>query len=116
VRRARANAARAGVAERIQFFTQDLFVTDLRDANVGFLFLWPEINLRLLPKLLRELRPGARIVSNVHDMGSFAQTKAITLNAGANPTHRVYAWTVGAPRPERKRQRRVGASAACAEH
>ncbi|HEX2876685.1 MAG TPA: class I SAM-dependent methyltransferase [Polyangiaceae bacterium] len=101
VRLAKENATRAGVAERIEFVTQDLFVTDLRDANVVFLFLWPEINRRLLPKLLRELRPGARIVSNMHDMGSFAPTQVITLNQGASRPHRVYAWKVGAPRAER---------------
>ena len=97
VRQARENATRAGVAERIDFRTQDLFVTDVRDANVVMLFLWPEINLRLLPKLLRELRPGARIVSNMHDMGKFAPTKVITLDGNASRPHRVYSWTVGAP-------------------
>lgn len=95
VRQAKDNATRAGVAERIEFVTQDLFVTDVRQANVVFLFLWPEINLRLLPKLLRELQPGARIVSNMHDMGSLAPTKVITLNGGASRPHRVYVWTVG---------------------
>jgi len=97
VRQARRNAERAGVAERIDFRTQDLFVTDLRGADVVMLFLWPEINRRLLPKLLRELRPGARIVSNMHDMGKFAPTRAITLDEGAHRPHRVYSWTVGAP-------------------
>ena len=96
VRLARDNAERAGVAERIQFRTQDLFVTDLRDANVVMLFLWPEINLRLLPKLLRELPPGARIVSNMHDMGNFAPTGVIALGVTANRPHRVYSWTVPA--------------------
>lgn len=97
VRQARENATRAGVAERIEFRTQDLFVTDLRDATVVMLFLWPEINLRLLPKLKRELRPGARIVSNMHDMGNFAPTNVITLDVSASRPHRVYAWTIGAP-------------------
>lgn len=97
VREASENATRAGVASRIEFRTQDLFVTDVRDANVVMLFLWPEINLRLLPKLLRELPPGARIVSNMHDMGKFAPTNVITLDASASRPHRVYAWTVGAP-------------------
>lgn len=97
VRQARENATRAGVADRIDFRTQDLFVTDVRDANVVMLFLWPEINLRLLPKLLRELRPGARIVSNMHDMGKFAPTNVITVDDGASRPHRVYSWTVVAP-------------------
>jgi SAM-dependent methyltransferase len=97
IRRARDNARRAGVVERIDFLTQDLFVTDVRGASVVMLFLWPEINLRLLPKLLRELPPGARIVSNMHDMGSFAPTRVISLDADARKPHRVYSWTVRAP-------------------
>jgi trans-aconitate methyltransferase len=97
VRQARENAARAGVAERIDFRTQDLFVTDVHDANVVMLFLWPEINLRLLPKLLKELPPGARIVSNMHDMGDFPPTSVITLDASAKRPHRVYLWSVPPP-------------------
>jgi SAM-dependent methyltransferase len=95
VRLARENAVRAGVAGRTSFRTEDLFATDLHDATVVLLFLWPEINLKLLPKLLRELRPGARIVSNWHDMGSFAPQRTITLENGPKP-HRVYSWVVGA--------------------
>lgn len=89
------NAARAGVGARVAFRTEDLFATDVRDADAVLLFLWPEINLRLLPKLLRELRPGARIVSNMHDMGDFAPTRTITLSEGKRP-HRVYLWLVPA--------------------
>lgn len=97
VRQARENATRAGVVDRIDFRTEDLFATDIADANVVMLFLWPEINLRLLPRLLRELRPGARIVSNMHDMGNFAPTNVITLDGRGSRPHRVYSWTVGAP-------------------
>ena len=87
------NALRAGVAARVSFRTEDLFTTDIRDADAVLLFLWPEINLRLLPKLLRELKPGARIVSNMHDMGSYAPTRTISLGEGKRP-HRVYLWVV----------------------
>lgn len=97
IRRASENAVRAGVSERVSFRTEDLFATDLRQATVVMLFLWPEINLRLLPKLLRELPAGARIVSNWHDMGSFQPTRVLTLEAGIKP-HRVYLWVVGAPK------------------
>lgn len=93
VRLAEANAMRAGVSGQVSFLTQDLFETDLRDASVVLLFLWPEINRRLLPKLLRELRPGARIVSNMHDMGDYVATRRITLRDGAQP-HHVYLWVV----------------------
>jgi SAM-dependent methyltransferase len=92
-RLAAANAARAGVSERVSFRTQDLFATDISEATIVMLFLWPEINLRLLPKLLRELPPGARIVSNWHDMGSFEPTRVITL-AAEGESHRVYLWQV----------------------
>jgi SAM-dependent methyltransferase len=95
VRQAQVHAARAGVAERIRFRTEDLFVTDIHDASVVLLFLWPEINLRLLPKLLRELRPGTRIVSNMHDMGDFQPLRTIPVGTtrGGHP-HHVYLWIV----------------------
>ena len=54
--------------ERIVFLNQDLFATDLNGATVVTLFLSPEFNDRLRPKLLRELKPGARIVSHYHGM------------------------------------------------
>ena len=94
VRQAQANAARAGVAERIQFRTQDLFETDIRDASVVMLFLWPEINLRLLPKLQRELSPGARVVSNMHDMGSLQPARIIPLTTSRPGGHNVYLWVL----------------------
>lgn len=71
VRLSRENARRAGVSERVRFVRQDLFKTDLRPATVVTLYLRPEVNLRLRPKLLRELRPGARVVSNTFDMGDW---------------------------------------------
>lgn len=98
IRRATENAARAGVSERVSFRTEDIFTTDIRQATVVMLFLWPEINRRLLPKLLRELPPGARVVSNWHDMGDLPPTRVITLTSGAKP-HRVYLWLVEAPAP-----------------
>src|SRR5712691_2290443 len=67
----RENARRAGVEERIRFMTEDLFMTDLSDATVVTLFLSPEFNDRLRPKLLGELKPGARIVSHYHGMAGW---------------------------------------------
>ena len=68
IRESKANAARAGVAERIVFLNGDLFESDLADATVVTLFLSPELNRKLRPKLVRELRPGTRVISYVHDM------------------------------------------------
>lgn len=60
----RANAERARVEDRVRFVHGDLFDTDLSPATVVTLYLLPDVNRRLAPKLLRELRPGARIVAN----------------------------------------------------
>jgi len=90
---ARENARRAGVAERIRFLTQDLFQTDIRDATAVMLFLWPEVNLALRPKLLRELKPGTRVVSHWHDMGDWRPQQTVrVLSAGRERP--VYLWTI----------------------
>lgn len=95
IREARANAVRAGVAARMTFRTEDLFETDIRDASVVMLFLWPEINLRLLPKLLAELSPGTRIVSNMHDMGDLPPEQVIQVTSPKSGRERgVYLWRV----------------------
>jgi len=69
VRQARANAAAAGVAARVRFLTADLFKADLSQASVVTLYLLQSINERLRPKLVRELKPGSRVVSHVFNMG-----------------------------------------------
>ena len=63
------NARAAGVADRIRFLNRDLFATDLREVSAVMLFLSPQFNLQLRPKLLRELAPGSRVVSHWHAMG-----------------------------------------------
>lgn len=92
----RENARQADVADRIQFLNQDLLVTDIRNATVVMLFLSPELNLKVRPKLLRELRPGARVVSHWHDMGDWKpqQTVRVTSSGRERP---LYLWTI----PER---------------
>ena len=66
----REQARKAGVADRVTFRSDDLFDTDLSDATVVTLYLSYNMNLRLRPKLLRELRPGSRIVSHDFDLGA----------------------------------------------
>jgi SAM-dependent methyltransferase len=89
VREARANARAAGVEDRVEIREADLFDTDVRDATVVMLFLQPDVNLRLRPRLLAQLRPGARIVSHWHDMGDWKPTAQVKVS-GRN----VYLWTV----------------------
>ena len=69
VRLARDSAARAGVSDRVTFVEGDLFQADISSATVVAVFLLPSMNIRLIPKFERELRPGARIVSHHFAMG-----------------------------------------------
>jgi hypothetical protein len=71
IRESTANAQEAGVAGRVTFRQQDLFETPLGDADVLTLYLLQEINLRLRPRILSQMRPGTRVVSHDFDMGDW---------------------------------------------
>jgi SAM-dependent methyltransferase len=88
-----ANAKAAGVTDRVSFAVQDLFQTDFKDATVVTLYLLPEVNLRLRPKLLSDLKPGTRVVSHSFDMGDWKPEKTITVQPGGQ---RLYLWTIPA--------------------
>ena len=70
IKEARANIDKHKVADKVTLVEGDLFKTDLSEATVVTLFLWPTLNLKLRPKLL-DLKPGTRVVSNEHDMGDW---------------------------------------------
>ena len=90
---ARDNAGRAGVTARIEFRNEDLFATDIRDASVVMLFLWPEVNLKLRPRLARELASGARVVSHWHDMGDWPPGETLSVTDGGR-TRPLYLWRI----------------------
>ena len=69
IREARANAKLEGVESLVTFRVEDMFETDISEATVVLLYLLPELNRRLKPKLFEQLRPGARVVSHDWDMG-----------------------------------------------
>jgi SAM-dependent methyltransferase len=87
------NAKAAGVTDRTKFVVQDLFQTDFKEATVVTLYLLPEVNLKLRPKLLAELKPGTRIVSHAFDMGDWQPEKTVTVPGGGQT---IYLWTVPA--------------------
>jgi precorrin-6B methylase 2 len=89
IERARKNARDAGVEHLVEFRQEDLYSTDLRDADVVALYLEDTLNLRLRPKLLEELEPGSRVVSHAFGMGDWLPDVEKTV---AN--RRVYKWTV----------------------
>jgi SAM-dependent methyltransferase len=86
---AQANAAKAGVGGRVRFRQEDLFEADIHEATVVTLYLLPSLNVRLLPKLEHDLKPGTRIVSHAFDMGDWAPEQHLVVE-GRN----VYYWTL----------------------
>ena len=90
---ARANAAAAGVSERIRFIQEDLLKTDLREATVVALFLSHELNLRLRPRLQRDLRPGSRVVSHWHRMGDWKPDRTVHV-PGPYRGREVFLWVI----------------------
>ena len=69
IRESMDNLAKAGVGDRVRFVNQDLFEANISEATVVTLFLLPRLNLQLMPKLKRELKPGTRVVSHYFHMG-----------------------------------------------
>ncbi|MHB9155533.1 MAG: methyltransferase domain-containing protein [Endomicrobiales bacterium] len=91
VREGREKARRENVTERVQFLQENLFNADISSATVVTLFLNREVNLRLLPKLLAELKPGTRIVSHKYPLGAWEPDKSVQVGA-----HAVRYWAVPA--------------------
>ena len=91
----RANARQVGVVDRVKFLQQDLFETDIREASIVALYLLPQLNRQLRPKLLSDLRPGTRIVSHDFDMGDWHPDKVIYV-PGSTYEHTVFYWVIPA--------------------
>jgi SAM-dependent methyltransferase len=88
-------ARRLGLAGRLSFRQQDLFEADLSPATVVTLYLSPDLNRRLRPKLLSELRPGSRIVSHSFDMGDWPASRTLQVSSNEG-SHTLYLWVVPA--------------------
>ena len=90
VKTARRNAAAAGVSSRVRFVTQDLYTVDLSRASVVTLYLLQSINEQLRPKLVRQLKPGSRIVSHVFNMGpEWPPERTLTVDRS-----RIFLWSI----------------------
>jgi SAM-dependent methyltransferase len=96
VARSRHNADTAGVADRIEFRHADMFDTNLRTATVVALYLSPSLNVRLRPKLFREVRPGAWIVSHNFPMGDWLPDTVVRVTWPSGTTSAVQAWLLPA--------------------
>jgi SAM-dependent methyltransferase len=89
IKEAQQNASQAGVNGRVHFVQQNLFEADVHDATVVTLYLLPDVNLKLRPKLLKQLKPGSRIVSHQFDMGEWQPDRKIDID-----WRTIYLWTV----------------------
>jgi predicted RNA methylase len=89
IREAGENLRTAGVGDRVTFLNQDLFTTNISEATVVTLYLLPSLNLKLIPKLNKELKPGTRVVSHAFDMGSAKPLETLNVNGRT-----VYFWTI----------------------
>ena len=96
IQEANENAKKAGVTNLVQFRREDLFKANFKEATVVTLYLLPELNVKLRPRLLAELKPGTRVVSHQFDMGTWKPDKKVELSAGRT----IYLWTI----PPRKKQ------------
>ena len=95
-REATANARGSGVADKVMFRTEDLFTADITPATVVMLYLSPSVNSRLVGKLMKDLKPGTRIVSHAFDLGSWKPQQRVVVN-----DRPVFLWTVAAPSERR---------------
>jgi precorrin-6B methylase 2 len=89
------NAANDGVSDKTEFIEADLFEYDLSRATVITMFLLPEINLKLRPKLL-DLKPGTRIVSNTFTMGEWEPDYEVTTDENWNSWNTALLWIIPA--------------------
>ena len=92
------HARQAGIADLVEFRNEDLFATRIADATVVALFLSPEINIAVRSRLVRDLRPGARIVSHWHDMGDWTPEETVRIWSSGRERS-LYLWTITEPCP-----------------
>jgi len=89
IREANENVAKNSVGNLVKVVEGDLFEQDLSGASVVTLYLLPSLNVKLMPKLMKELKPGTRIVSHAFDMGDWKPEKELDVDG-----RKVYFWTI----------------------
>ena len=89
IKEANENVTKNNVGDRVKIVQGDLFEQDLSQATVVTLYLLPSLNVKLMPKLMKELKPGTRIVSHAFDMGDWKPEKELDVEG-----RKVYYWTI----------------------
>jgi hypothetical protein len=100
VSEARREAARQGLAGRVEFHTRNIFITDISDATVLTSYLFPRVNIELRPRIFEQLKPGARVVSHEFDFGNWRPDAHVRVPVPNKPygppVSDVYLWVVPA--------------------
>jgi ribosomal protein L11 methylase PrmA len=89
IKEATENLKTSGMGDKVRFLNQDLFTTNISEATVVTLYLLPSLNLKVMPKLNAELKPGTRVVSHAFDMGDIKPQQTQNVNGRT-----IYLWTV----------------------
>jgi SAM-dependent methyltransferase len=89
VKESRQNIRKAGVEKLAEIKQQDILTVDLSPATVVTMYLLPDVNLKLKPNLLSQLKPGSRVVSHAFDMGDWKPDKVEQVNGRT-----IYLWTI----------------------
>jgi precorrin-6B methylase 2 len=91
VQQSRENIRKAGVEDLAEIRNEDILAVDVSAASVITMYLLPDVNLKLKPKLLKQLKPGSRVVSHSFDMGDWTPDKTERINGRT-----LYLWTIPA--------------------
>lgn len=98
VNTARREAERQGVAGRVRFLAQNIFITDISEASVVTMYLLPKVNLQMRERLFSQLKPGTRIVSHDFDMGNWKPDERTTIpvpeKSYGPPSSEIYLWVI----------------------
>ena len=89
IKEAKENVAKNNVGDKVTIVQGDLFEQDLSKATVVTLYLLPSLNVKLMPKLMKELKPGTRVVSHAFDMGDWKPEKELDVEG-----RKIYFWTI----------------------
>lgn len=94
VAKARRKAREEGVAHLVEFHQQDVTTADISEATVVTLYMFPEVNLLLEPRLQKQLRPGARVVSSQFGLGDWEPSAFVNIQVETEPDERLRQYTL----------------------
>ncbi|TXK50542.1 class I SAM-dependent methyltransferase [Pontibacter qinzhouensis] len=89
IKEANENAKKANVSDKVNFVEGNLFEMDFSKATVVTLYLLPDINLKLRPQLMKQLKPGTRVVSHAFEMGDWKPEQTVNVDGAT-----LYLWTI----------------------